>query len=132
MGAFIQSDKSTYKVAAGAVIKARDLVVINATGFAVPGAAPAVGLGSLFVAGSAIADVDNTGGADGDKLVTVEHSLGERAFLFQPAALTIADIGKTVFVLTRNTLTTASTNASTAGKLQGVEDDGRVRVILPL
>lgn len=132
MGAYIVSDKSTYKVAAGAVIKARDMVVISATGYAGPGIAPAVGQGTLFVAGSAIADVDNTGGADGDKTVTVEHSLGERAFLFAPASLTIADISKPVYVLTRNTLTTTSTNAATAGKLQGVEDDGRVRVILPL
>ncbi len=132
MGDYIVSDKSTYKVAASANIKARDLIYITATGYAAPCAAPAVGLGGLFVAGSAIAAVDNSSGADGDKTVTVEHSLGERAFLFAPASLTIADIGKPVYALTAKTLTTTSTNATTAGKLQGIEDDGRVRVILPL
>lgn len=132
MGAYIVSDKSTYKVAAGVSIKARDMIYISATGFASPGIAPAVGLGTLFVAGSAIEDVSNVGGADGDKTVTIEHSCGERAFLFAPAALTIADIGKTVYVLTAKTLTTTSTNAVTAGKLQGIEDDGRARVIFPL
>lgn len=132
MGAYIDSDKSTYKVAAGVVIKARDLIVISATGYAGPGIAPAVGQGTLFVAGSSIEDVDNTSGADGDRTVTVEHSRGERAFLFAPAALTIADIGKPVYVLTAKTLTVTATNAATAGKLQGIEDDGRARVILPL
>lgn len=132
MGAYVISDKSTYKVAASAVIKARDTVYISATGFAAAGAVPTSGLAGLLVVGSAIEDVNNTGGSDGDKTVTVEHSMGERAFLFAPASLTAADIGKTIYVLTSKTFTTTSTNAITAGKLQGIEDDGRVRVLFPL
>jgi hypothetical protein len=132
VGAFVISDKSTYKVAAGVSIKARDLIYISATGYAKPGEAPAVGLGTLFVAGSAIEDVDNTGGADGDKEITVEHSCGERAFLFAPAALTIADVMKPVYALTRNTLTVTATNAPLVGRLQGIEADGRARVLFTI
>lgn len=131
MGVNIISDKSTYKVASGVSIKARDMIYINATGYAAPGTAPAASLVGTVV-GSAIADVDNSSGADGDKSVTVEHSLGEKAFLFAPASLTIADIAKTVYVLTAKTLTTTATNAIKAGTLQGIEDDGRARVIFPL
>lgn len=131
MGAYIVSDKSTYKVAAGASIKARDMIYLTPTGFAAPGAAPVATLVGTVV-GSAIEDVVNSG-ADGDKVVTVEHSLGERAFLLTGASLTIADIGKPVFVgATPKTVSTTSTNAISAGRIQGVEDDGRVRVIFPL
>lgn len=130
MGQYITSDKSTYKVAAGVTIKARDMIYINPTGYAAPCVAPTASLVGTVV-GSAIEDVANPG-ADGDKTVTVEHSLGERAFLLAPASITIADIGKPVYALTAKTLTITSTNAISAGRVQGVEDDGRVRVVFPL
>lgn len=132
MGAFVTSDKSTYKVAANADIKARDQISINATGYAVPAPAPNVGVTGM-VMGSAIEDVSNVGGADGDKTVTVEHSIGERAFLFPAGALTIADIGKTVYVgANPKSVTTTATNAVKSGTLQGIEDDGRARVVFTL
>jgi hypothetical protein len=131
MGAYIKSNKSKYPVAAGAKISARDLVSIDDTGYAVAAPAPAPGVTGT-VMGSSIEDVDNTAGADGDLYVTVEHSLGETAFLFAAGTVTIADVGKDVYIgATAKTITTTSTNAVKAGKLQGVEDDGRLRVILP-
>lgn len=131
MGAYIVSDKSSYPVAAGVSIKARDMVYINPTGFAAPGAAPTASLVGTVV-GSADSDVDNTGGADGALFAEVEHSIGERAFLLATTA-TIADVGKLVYVgATPKTVTTTATNAISAGRLQGIESDGRARVIFPL
>lgn len=132
MGAYIVSDKSTYKVAANAVINLRDQVSVNATGYAVAAPAPAVGVTGI-VLGSSIEIVNNTGGADGDKTVTVEHSVGEKGFLYPPGALTIADIGKTVYVgANAQTVTTTATNAVKSGTLQGFEEDGRARVVFTL
>lgn len=132
MGAYIVSDKSTYKVAAGAVIKARDQIYIKPDGFAAPGAAPTASLVGTVV-GSATEDVDNTGGADGAKEVTVEHSQGEKAFLLTGASITAADVGKTCYVgATPKTVSTTSTNAIKSGTIQGVEEDGRVRVVFTL
>jgi hypothetical protein len=131
MGAYIVSDKSSYPVAAGVSIKSRDTVYITPTGYAAPSAAPVAALVGTVV-GSADSDVDNTGGADGAIFVEVEHSMGERAFLLATTA-TIADVGKLVYVgATPKTVTTTSTNAIAAGRLQGIEADGRARVILPL
>lgn len=131
MGAYVKTTMNKYPVAAGAVISARDLVSINSSGFAVAAPAPNTGVTGT-VMGSAIADVNNTGGSDGDAEVIVEHSLGETAFKFPAGALTIADVGKDVYVgATPKTITTTATNAVKAGKLQGVDDDGQVRVILP-
>ncbi|MDB4946226.1 MAG: hypothetical protein JWP97_5760 [Labilithrix sp.] len=132
MGAYIDSNKSRYPVAANAVISARDTVYINPTGYATAAPAPSAGIvGSVM--GSSIEDVNNTGGADGDRFVIVEHSLGERSFLFPGGALTIADVGKDVYIgATPKTITTTATNAVKAGRLQGIEEaDGRARVILP-
>ena len=132
MGAYVDSNKSRYPVAANAVIKARDTVYINATGYAAPPPVPGAGVVGTVV-GSAIADYDNTGGADGAFFVVVGHSMGERGFLFPAAALTIADVGKAVYIgATPKTISTVATNAVAAGRLQGIEDDGRARVILPL
>lgn len=131
MGWYVWSNKSKYPVAANAVITARDTITINASGYAVPSPAPAAGVTGT-VMGSSIEDVNNTGGADGDKSVTVEHSMGEFAFLFPGGALTIADVGKDVFIgANPKAITTTATNAVKAGRLQGIEDDGRARVILP-
>lgn len=132
MGACIKSDKSRYKVAANANIKARDQISLNASGFAVPAPAPSAGVTGT-VAGSAIEDVDNTGGADGDKLVTVEHSLGETAFLLSHVGLTEADVCAQLYVgANPKQVTKTATNAVKSGILQGIEDDGRARVIFPL
>jgi hypothetical protein len=132
MGSYVISDKSRYPVAANAVITARDQISINATGYAVPAPAPSPGVTGT-VMGSAIAAVNNTGGADGAVFVTVEHSRGERAFLFAAGALTIADVGKAVYVgANAKAVSTTSTNAVRSGTLLGIEDDGRARVLFPI
>lgn len=132
MGAFVISDKSTYKVAAGVSIKARDMIYMNANGFAAPGDAPTVGLVGTVV-GSAIEDVDNSAGLDGAKSVTVEHSLGQKAFLLAGTGIEEGDVGKTCYVgATPKTVSLVSADAIKAGTIQGVEDDGRIRVVFPL
>lgn len=132
MGAYVISDKSTYTVAAGANIKARDQIYMDADGYAAPAAAPVADLVGIVV-GSAIEDVDNSAGLDGAKTVTVEHSLGEKAFFYTGVGIDQSDVGKTCYVgATAKTVTLTSTNAITSGTIQGVEDDGRVRVVLPL
>lgn len=132
MGYSVTSNKSTYKVAAEANIKARDQIYIDSDGFAAPGAAPTSGLTGVVV-GSAIEDVDNSTGLDGEKSVTVEHSCGETAFLLAGSGITAADAGKTCYVgSTPKTVSKTATNAIKSGTIQGVEDDGLVRVIFTL
>lgn len=62
MGSYVISNKSTYPVAAGAVITDRDQVSMNANGFAVAAPAPAVGVTGI-VLGSSIENVDNSVGS---------------------------------------------------------------------
>lgn len=132
MGSYIKSDTSTRLVAAGANIKARDLIYMNADGFAAPGDAPVATLTGVVI-GSAAEDVDNSAGADGDKEVVIEHSRGEKAFLLTGVGIGDEDSGKTCYVgATPKTVTLVSADAITAGTIDGVEADGRVRVILPL
>lgn len=132
MGYCVISDKSTYKVAAGANIKARDQIYIDENGFAAPGAAPVADLVGSVV-GLAIEDVDNSSGDDGDKDVTVEHSGGAKAFLLTGSGIDAGDAGKTCYVgANPKQVTLTATNAITSGTIQGVEDDGRVRVVFPL
>ena len=132
MGRLIESTQSRYKVAAGANIVVGDQISINATGFAVPAPAPNTGVTGTVV-GSANMNVNNTSGADGDRSVDVDHSCGYQAFLFPAGALTAADIGKTVYVgANPQSVSTTATNAVKSGTLQGIEDDGRARVIFTL
>lgn len=132
MGYSVISRTSEYPVASGANIKARDMIYIDGDGYAAPAAAPAADVVGTVV-GSATSDVNNSAGADGDLLVVVEHSCGDEAFLLAAPALTIADVGKTVYVgANPKTVTTVATNAVKAGTLQGIESDGRARVIFPL
>lgn len=132
MGSYLKTKKHRYPIAANAVFTARDTVWINATGYAAPPPAPNAGVVGTVV-GSAIADYSNTGGADGAFYVEVEQSQNETAFYFPPAALTIADVGKSVYIgATPKTITTVATNAVAAGRLVNIDpDDGRALVILP-
>jgi len=80
-----------YDVAASTKIFGGSLVCLNATGYAVPGADTA----SFKFAGVAQEQVDNTGGADGDKKIRVRKTGIHR---FAASGMTIADIGKPAFV----------------------------------
>lgn len=131
MGSYLKTNMHRYPVAAGAVFAERDPVWINATGYAAPPPAPGAGVTGTVI-GSTPNAHDNTGGADGAFYVTVEQSQGETAFFYPPAALTIADVGKDVYIgATPKTFTTTAANSVKGGKLVNIEDDGRAAVILP-
>jgi len=72
-------------------IYAGDIVMLNSSGYAIPGADTA----SCMFAGVATEQVDNSAGSAGDKRITV-HRKG--CFLFAIAAAAITDIGKAVYV----------------------------------
>ena len=65
------------------------IVLVNATGFAVPGAAGVAGV----VAGVAEESVDNSGGSAGDEIVHVRGSVEYEEFLF--ANDTVAAVAQT-------------------------------------
>lgn len=109
-------------VAASAVIHAGALVVANATGYAAPGSTAT----TLTYLGRAESAVDNTGGADGAKTVTVRR---KKAFKFANSgadAVTQAELGKTCYVVDDQTVakTNGTNTRSAAGTVVGVESDG--------
>lgn len=123
----LTTDRNTYQrdgidfpvpVAANAVIHAGALVAANATGFAVPGAVAT----TLTALGRAEHAVDNTGGANGAKTLTVRRG---KSFAFANDAtnpVTQADLGKTCYIVDDETVSSLSTGRSAAGKVLGVED----------
>ena len=106
-------------VAAGAVIHAGALVVLNAARDAAPGSV-ATGLVARGIAQEA---VDNTGGAAGDERVSV------RAGIFRLAndgTVTRADIGGTAYIVDDQTVADndATGTRSAAGPIVDVDGDG--------
>ena len=110
-------------VAANAVIHAGALVAANAAGFAVPGATSA----TLTYLGRAEEEVNNTGGINGDRTVTVRRKM---AFLFANSggadAVGQADLGKPCYIVDDQTVarTDGSASRSPAGIVLGVEASG--------
>lgn len=102
------------------------IVVLNASGFAEPGA---TATGKKCV-GVAKETVDNTGGSAGDLQVPVERG----TFLFENSAttdeITNADYGADCYVVDNQTVakTNGSSTRSVAGKVRGVDASGRVWV----
>lgn len=92
-------------------------LVMLQTGLAIPGTSAA----GLVTAGRAETFVDNTGGADGAKSITVKRGV----FLFEndeASPVTNADLLKNCYVLDDETVTSDSTDASVAGKVLGFEN----------
>jgi hypothetical protein len=98
------------------------LVCLNATGYATPGAVAT----TLTADGIALSTVDNSAGADGDLIV--ETKKGTFQFFNSAAgdAITIADIGKTAYVVDDQTVakTNGTNTRSAAGVIQDVDAQG--------
>ena len=109
-------------VATGVKIYAGSLVAANASGFAVPGATSA----TLTYLGRAAETVDNTAGANGDKVVLVDRGQAFKFANLAGDAVTQAELGKTCYIVDDQTVakTSNSSARSAAGKVVGVETDG--------
>lgn len=110
-----------YPVKASAVINAGSIVVIDATGYAVP-ASTAAGLKGP---GRADEAVDNSSGGNGDKTVRVRV---DGAYNYVDEADTTAmdrtHLGETVYLTDDQTVTLTSTGRSVAGTLFDFDADG--------
>lgn len=107
-------------VAAGLRIFGGSLVVLNASGFAIPGK-PATG---LTYVGRAEDLADNTGGADGAATVTIHRN---RAFKWaNDGTVTQAQMFKTAYIVDDATVaaTDSSGTRSAAGRIVGIDSDG--------
>lgn len=111
-------------VKANAIIFAGALVAVDATGFALP-AADAAG---MVVMGRATTKVDNTGGANGAKIVMVDVGVFSYNAAANLAASGRASQGASVEVVDDNTLGLAGDAGTVAnivaGKLEYVDADG--------
>jgi len=108
-------------VAAGAVIHAGALVVLDATGYAAPGSTVL----NLVARGVAQAAVDNSGGADGDKTVAVRRGIHH----FANDGVDTVDrthIGGTAYIVDDQTVasTDGTGTRSAAGTIIDVDADG--------
>lgn len=114
-------------VAASTTIEAGKMTARNSSGYAVEAADTA----GLVVTGRAEEKVDNSSGANGDKTVEVRRN---KAFKFKNSgtnAVTVAEIGKDVFVEDDETVAKEpGINSIIAGQCIGVESDG-VWVFIP-
>lgn len=109
-------------VAASAVIFAGAMVVANASGYAEPGSTAA----TLTYLGRAEESVDNTGGSNGDKTVSVRR---KKAFKWANSGadpVTQASLGKNCYIVDDETVAaTSDTGArSVAGVVVKVDSDG--------
>lgn len=117
------------KVAASTTIYAGAIVAKNAAGYLVPASDTA----GLKVCGRADETVDNSTGANGDKLCT--YSAGVFKYGTTGAsALVQADDGGTAYVLDDQTVvkTAGTTNGIAAGSIDSIDDDGDIWVAIGL
>lgn len=114
-------DQLSMGVATNVKIYAGALVARNATGYATPGAVAT----TLRGMGRASEQVDNTGGADGAKAVTVEKGIFKFAN-HGTDLVTIADVGNDCYIVDDQTVakTNGTSTRSVAGKVFAVESDG--------
>lgn len=119
---FKDTDLVPIPVATGVKIFAGSLVAVNATGFATPGTVAA----TLTYLGRAEQFIDNTAGADGEKVLIVRRN---KAFKWNNSAadpITQADLMKTVYIVDDATVAKTSNAGarSAAGKVIQIEADG--------
>lgn len=98
------------------------LVAINATGFATPGAVAT----TLKAVGVAEEYVDNSGGADGDKQITVRRGVFQFANSASTDLIALKDIGANAYIVDDQTvaLTNGTNTRSVAGKIHDVDANG--------
>ena len=109
-----------FKLAAATEIEAGNMAAIDADGYAVMASDTA----SIVVAGVADETVDNTSGADGDKIIRVRR---KKVFKFKnssTSAVTQAQVGSNVYVEDSETVASATTNSIVAGVCMGIDTDG--------
>lgn len=124
MGNSVIPGLMSYPVLTGVTIYEGAIVVINASGYAKPGVSEA----SDKTVGRALATIASGAAASGTFQVPVAQ--GVFKFLVNGTAVTIADIGVTVYVYDDQTVTKTSTGASIAGVIYGVDADGGAWVLL--
>lgn len=122
---------TVYKVAANAVIYVGAMVAVNATGFLVP-AANAAGLNVVGRAngmpGAIGGKADNTGGADGAKLMEVEEGIFKWANS-GGSLVTQARVSLVCYVTDDETVQLAvGANSTIAGRVMELDADGGVWV----
>lgn len=109
-------------VAANAVIHAGGLTVANANGYAAPGSVAT----TLTYLGRAEESVDNTGGANGDKVALVRR---KDAFFWKNSGtdpVTQASLGKVCYIVDDETVaaTNGTNTRSAAGVVIGLDSGG--------
>ena len=82
---------------------------------------PATTATSLIAVGVFAAEYDNSAGADGDLVATVERGIWRFANSTSTDAITTAEIGKACYVV--DDLTVAKTDGSSARSVAGIVDD---------
>lgn len=109
-------------VAATKVIYAGSMVFLNATGFATPGAIAT----TLIADGVAKSTVDNSTGADGDKMVETEKGVFRFGNSTSTDAITKAEIGDPCYVVDDQTVakTNGTNTRSVAGTIVDVDGVG--------
>jgi len=109
----------SHPVAAGTLIYAGAIVMLNATGYAQPGATAT----GLTPAGIAQAQVDNSGGADGDVNVPVRRGVFR---LGNDGTVARVDIGGTAYVVDDQTVADndGAGTRSALGTIVDVDADG--------
>lgn len=112
----------SFPVAAATKIYAGALVCLNAAGNAVPGATST----TLIAVGRADEQVDNTGGAIGDKVVAVRKGVFRFNNSTAGDAITKAEIGDSAYIVddARVAKTNGTNTRSVAGKIVDVDADG--------
>lgn len=109
-------------VAANAKIYQGSLVAVNASSVAVPGSVST----TQKVVGRAEETVDNTGGADGDKRITVRRGIFQFANSASGDLIALKDIGANAYIVDDQTvaLTNGSSTRSIAGVIHDVDANG--------
>ncbi|MDT8428498.1 MAG: hypothetical protein RQ757_07000 [Pseudomonadales bacterium] len=117
-----ESTRRGYLAAAAIHVYAGVIVALNAGGFAQPGAT-ATGLRAV---GAAVREIDNTDGADGAQIVEVDRGIFRFNNSAGADAIAATDIGKQCYIVDDTTvaLTDGTGTRSSAGVIDGVDDDG--------
>lgn len=116
------SKQFSFPVAAATKIFAGGLVCINAGGYATKGAVAT----TLKTVGIAEEQVDNSGGANGDKQVPVRRGLFRFKNSSAGDAIALADVGADCYVVDDETVakTNGTSTRSVAGKIRDVDANG--------
>lgn len=111
---------------AGDVLKRGWLVLIDSDGY-IREATETTGMKS---AGWCAADVSNSGGADGAKVADIVEGVGRVRMGSSGDAITRADMGKVLYAVDNQTVSTVSTGRSPAGIMWDMDDESSSHVLM--